>query len=88
MLKNKLDIHDQELLNDAEADYVVFRLKAITKDPLTGNYDYEHLMSMHAYIFQDLYDWAGMPRVIQIYKEDVLGGMSIEYSDPFDMSEA
>lgn len=41
---------------------------------------------MHHFIFQDLYDWAGEPRVIAIYKEeDILGGMSIEYSDPFDI---
>ena len=43
---------------------------------------------MHHYIFQDLYDWAGEPRVIAIYKEeDVLGGMSVEYSDPFDITK-
>ena len=40
VLKNKLDIHNQELLNDAEADYVVFRLKEITKDP-TGSHRYD-----------------------------------------------
>ena len=41
---------------------------------------------MHQYIFQDLYEWAGKPRIVAIYKEeDVLGGMSIEYSDPFDI---
>lgn len=38
------------------------------------------------FIFQDIFDWADQPRVISIYKEeDVLGGLSIEYSDPFDI---
>lgn len=33
-----------------------------------------------------LQSWAGKPRTISIYKEeDVLGGQSIEYSDPFDI---
>lgn len=86
ILKNRLNIHDQDLLDKAEADYVVLRLKDITLNPLPGQYDFAHLMNMHAYIFQDLYEWAGMPRVIQIYKEeDVLGGQSVEYSDPFDI---
>ena len=30
-----------------------------------------------------IYDWAGQPRTISIYKEeDVLGGLSVEYSEP------
>lgn len=87
VLRNKLNIHKQDLLEQAEADYVVFRLKEITVCPLVGDYHTAHFLQMHEYIFQDLYDWAGLPRVISIYKEeDVLGGLSIEYSDPFDIS--
>ena len=85
-LKNKLDIRTQDGLNDAEADYVVYRLKELAMNPLPGEYNTEHLLRMHHYIFQDLYEWAGEPRIIAIYKEeDVLGGMSVEYSDPFDI---
>lgn len=86
VLKNKLDIHQQDLLNDAEADYVTYRLKDLVLNPLIGDYHTDHFLKMHEYIFQDLYEWAGKPRIISIYKEeDVLGGMSIEYSDPFDI---
>ena len=86
VLKNKLDIRTQDGLNDAEADYVVYRLKELAMNPLLGEYNTEHLLRMHHYIFQDLYEWAGEPRIIAIYKEeDVLGGMSVEYSDPFDI---
>lgn len=86
VLKNKLDIRTQDGLNDAEADYVVYRLKELAMNPLHGEYNAEHLLKMHHYIFQDLYEWAGELRVISIYKEeDVLGGMSVEYSDPFDI---
>lgn len=87
VLRNKLNIYNQDLLDEAEADYVVYRLKDITLHPLPGKYDYTHLMLMHQFIFQDLYDWAGNPRIIQIYKEeDVLGGQSIEYSEPVDIA--
>lgn len=83
ILKNKLDIHSKELLEDAEADYVVYRLKDLAFNPLPGDYHTKHLLQIHEFIFQDIYDWAGQPRTISIYKEeDVLGGLSIEYSEP------
>lgn len=69
VLRNKLNIKDQDKLDEAEADYVVYRLKDLAMNPMPGEYNTEHLLKMHHYIFQDLYDWAGEPRVIAIYKE-------------------
>lgn len=66
VLRNKLDIHDQKLLDDAEADYVVYRLKQLALNPLSGDYHTAHLLRMHEYIFRDLSEWAGMPRTISI----------------------
>lgn len=87
VLKNILGIRNQEELDNAEADYVVFRLKDLVLNPIEGQYDTLHLLRMHHYLFQDLYVWAGEIRKIAIYKEEgVLGGMSIEYSDPFDIA--
>ena len=86
VLKNKLDIHDQDLLNEAEADYVSLRLRELVQNPLEGDYYTYHFFGMHEYIFQDLYSWAGEVRIIAIYKEeDVLGGLSVEYDDPLDI---
>lgn len=86
VLKNTLGIKNQDLLDGAEADYVTFRLKEIALNGLPGDYHTEHFLDMHRYIFQDVFEWAGQPRTISIYKEeDVLGGQSIEYSDPFDI---
>ena len=86
VLKNLLGIKDSKLLNDAEADYVTYRLKEIAINPLPGEYDYAHLLQMHKYIFQDIYDWAGQQRKLNIYKEEpVLGGLSVDYSDMFDI---
>lgn len=80
------NIREQELLDEAEADYVVFRLKDLALNPLPGDYHTVHFLKMHEFIFQDIFEWAGKPRTISIYKEeDVLGGQSIEYSDPFDI---
>ena len=86
VLKNLLNIRDKKLLDEAEADYVTYRLKEIAKKPLPGNYDYTHLLQMHQYIFQDMFEWAGQQRKLNIYKEEpVLGGLSIDYSDVFDI---
>lgn len=82
VLKNLLNIKDKKLFEDAEADYVTYRLKEIAINPLPGAYDYEHLLEIHKYIFQDIYEWAGQPRKLNIYKEEpILGGLSIDYSD-------
>lgn len=86
VLINKLGIKKQEKLDDAEADYVTYRLKNLAMHPLKGKYDYDHFMRMHHYIFQDLYEWAGQQRKLNIYKEEpVLGGLSVDYSDVFDI---
>lgn len=86
VLKNKLGIKDQDTLDGAEANYASLRLKDLAMNPLKGNYHTPHFLKMHEVVFQDLYDWAGSPRTIAIYKEeDVHGGMSIEYSDSFDI---
>jgi fido (protein-threonine AMPylation protein) len=58
----------------------------VAQNELDGDYHTEYFFKMHEYIFQDLFEWAGQPRNISIYKEeDVIGGQSIEYSDPFDI---
>ena len=82
VLKNKFSVIDNEKLNTIEAEYTSTRLKEIIENPIKGNFDLDHLCRMHDYIFQDLYDWSGQPRIINIEKsEPVLGGISIEYSD-------
>ena len=76
---DKLGIKDQNLLDSAEADYVVFRLKEVAQNKLDGDCHTEYFFKMHEYIFQDLFEWAGQPRNISIYKEeDVIGGQSID----------
>ncbi len=86
VLKNLLGIKNRKKLDDAEADYVSLRLREIAEKPLPGEYDYKHLLKMHKYVFQDIFEWAGQQRKLNIYKEEqVLGGLSIEYSDVFDI---
>lgn len=86
VLKNLSDIHNTDLLKNMEADYTTFRLTEIVTEDAERKYDFMALCNMHYQIFQDIYEWAGKPRVINIEKaEIVLGEISIEYSDCFDI---
>lgn len=88
VLINKLGIQDAEMLKEAEANYTSYRLKELALNGLPGTYNYKHFLKMHWFIFQDLYEWAGQQRKLNICKEeDVLGGLSIEYSDVLDIAK-
>lgn len=80
ILVNKFNIKVLDELRKAEADFSALRLKELYEKPLPGNYDLKHFLEMHKYIFKDLYEWAGKPRSIDLYKsEDILNGFSIIY---------
>lgn len=85
VLINKLNIKDNETLQKAEKEFTTVRIKQIIDDEdnklIKGNYDYEHLKAFHKYIFQDVYDWAGNQRTINIEKSEVvLNGIDFKYS--------
>ena len=66
VLKNKFDIRDVVALDETERELVAQRL--IQKIP-TGNFDLEHLKSIHRHLFQDLYSWAGEIRTVEINRD-------------------
>lgn len=83
VLINKLNIKDSEKLIKAENELTAARIKLIReKNPVKGNYDYEHLKKYHRYIFQDIYEWAGEQRIVNIEKAElVLNGLMFRHSD-------
>lgn len=68
ILINRLDIHDKDKLLTAETSLVATRLYQLQKNPVKGKFDYNHLCRIHQHIFQDLYDWAGKTRTVNIAK--------------------
>lgn len=85
VLKNKLGIDDQIKLNQIEYDLSAARVLELRKNPIEGVLDYKHLCEIHKYIFQDIYEWAGEPRIIGVSKaEPILNGESINYPHPKD----
>lgn len=68
ILKNKLNIQDESKLLKCEISLTSTRLSELQRNPIKGNFDFEHLCNIHKFIFQDLYDWAGKPRTVDIGK--------------------
>lgn len=83
VLKNKLGIRDYATLQRAENDFSGVRIEQLYASPIEGKYDFDHLKAIHKHIFQDVYDWAGEPRTIDMGKgESVLSGLSVAYPSP------
>ena len=68
ILKNKLNIRDQEELNNKERSLVSLRMSELNQSPIPGDFDLEHLKSINKYLFQDLYEWAGDIRKCEMEK--------------------
>lgn len=71
VLKNKLNIHDFNKLHDRERDLVNIRARELFESPIIGRFDFEHLQKIHEYLFQDVYDWAGKVRTVDIAKANL-----------------
>ena len=70
VLKNKAGITAQDLLDEYEGDFTAIRLLELTQNPVEGSFDLNHLCKIHAYLFQDVYDWAGEVRSVDIIRGD------------------
>lgn len=68
ILKNKMGIRDLERLHEMERKLTMLRILELLDNPVRGAFDLKHLQAIHAYIFQDVYDWAGELRKIDIAK--------------------
>lgn len=68
VLKNFANIRDDSELSCMEAEYTSIRLAELVTKEAAGRFDFAALCDMHYYIFQDIYEWAGQVRIINIEK--------------------
>lgn len=66
VLRNKADIREQAALEAFEADACAVRMLELIDNPIQGVFDLKHLCAIHRYLFQDVYDWAGEIRTVDI----------------------
>ena len=67
ILRNKLGIMDNDLLVATESILCARRLEELEINPLIIE-SAETLLKIHEFIFQDIYEWAGKVRIVQISK--------------------
>lgn len=72
ILKNKLNIKDSSILKKAEEEITLIKQMELLKNPIKGNCTKTHLMNIHKFIFEDIYQFAGKIRREQISKADTL----------------
>ena len=68
VLINKLNIKDNNLLKKAETKIVMTKLFELRKNEHIGNFDIEHILWIHKYLFEDIYPFAGKIRTENIAK--------------------
>ena len=68
-LINKLDIRDEKQLDIMESHITLAKISILQQNPIAGNFDFEHYKAIHKFIFEDLYDWAGIPRTVDLSKK-------------------
>lgn len=66
VLRNKADLRDQAALDAFEADASAVRMVELVNNPIQGKFDLAHLCAMQRHLFQDVYDWAGEIRTVDI----------------------
>lgn len=65
VFRNKLNVRDGAVLDKAERRLVAIRIRQGTP---AGDFELAHLKAIHRHLFQDLYEWAGELRQVDIAK--------------------
>ncbi len=68
-LINKLGVKDEKLLQQLEADISYAKASMLDQTPLMGDFDFEHYKRIHRFLFEDVYEWAGQVRTVNLSKK-------------------
>jgi cell filamentation protein len=68
LLKNLLDITEPDVLLFVESGAVTKRLQEFYENPIKIK-GIDSLFEIHKHLFQDIYSWAGMKRIVEIGKD-------------------
>ncbi|WP_440906580.1 Fic/DOC family protein (plasmid) [Catenovulum sp. SX2] len=69
VLINKLNIKTQNELSDAELEFTAFRYSEYSSTINSlSEFNFSHLKHLHWHLFQDVYQWAGEIRTVDISK--------------------
>jgi cell filamentation protein len=87
VLINKASIKDKKLLDEFENRMSILGLTTILKTEMKIT-SIKDIFQIHKVLFSNVYEWAGQPRTINIFKnEPILNGISVEYSSYSQMNK-
>lgn len=69
VLVNKLNINDNKKLSTIERKLVLLKLYELRQNNHIGNFDIHHFLSIHKFLFEDIYPFAGKIRSEDIAKD-------------------
>lgn len=69
VLINKFNIRDNKTLQEVEKKIVLTKLFELHKNLQIGDFSKSHLLSIHKYLFEDIYPFAGKIRTENIAKD-------------------
>lgn len=70
ILINKLNIKDPKLLENYEKTTIALKLLSLEKQGITGKFDTSHFVSIHKFLFDEIYPFAGKFRTENIAKDE------------------
>ena len=68
-LINKFNIKDENILKDLETTGTFSKITEYSLNPLFNTFDVNHYKAIHKYLFDDIYEWAGEYRSVDMSKK-------------------
>lgn len=72
VLVNKFNVRVADELFKIENDITIYKLFILRQKGITGNFDVLHFVSIHKFIFEDIYPFAGLYRTENIAKDNFM----------------
>ena len=69
VLVNKMNIKAPIALKNYETSVIGLKLMTLSKQGITGKFDVSHFVSIHKFLFEDIYPFAGLFRTENIAKD-------------------
>ena len=69
VLINTLNSRTQADLDAVEGTIIPAKAALWEEKPLAESFDFAHYCAIHRFLFEDLYEWAGKPRTVDISKK-------------------
>lgn len=80
-LINKLGITDENKLKEFEGAVTFAKASELELNPISDTFDVEHYKLIHKYLFEDIYEWAGEYRTVNISKKGTKFASADQISD-------